>query len=87
MNATFRKVFKTLETNESVAYASLPENTIAEKLYKLRTIKGYTQREFAKICSIGYSSLCKYELGCNPNIKNLKKISNALNINVDYFLK
>lgn len=48
-------------------------------------IKGCTQREFAKMCSIGYSSLCKYELGFNPSIKNLNKISNAFNIDIGYF--
>ncbi|WP_162483117.1 helix-turn-helix domain-containing protein [Clostridium botulinum] len=87
INATFKKIFKTIETNESVAYSRLPEDTIAEKIYKLRMIKGCTQREFAKMCSIGYSSLCKYELGFNPSIKNLNKISNAFNIDIGYFLK
>ncbi|MDU1422616.1 helix-turn-helix domain-containing protein [Clostridium sporogenes] len=85
--ATFKKIFKTIESNESVAYSSLPEDTIAEKIYKLRMIKGCTQREFAKICSIGYSSLCKYELGFNPSIKNLNKISSKFNIDIGYFLK
>ncbi|UJA30833.1 helix-turn-helix domain-containing protein [Clostridium sporogenes] len=85
--ATFKKIFKTIETNESVAYSNLPEDTIAEKIYKLRMIKGCTQREFAKMCSIGYSSLCKYELGFNPSIKNLNKISNTFNIDIGYFLK
>lgn len=87
ITATFKKVFKTIETNESVVYCSLPEDTIAEKIYKLRMIKGCTQREFAKMCLIGYSSLCKYEIGFNPSIKNLKKISSAFDIDINYFLK
>ena len=73
--------------NKTATYYTLPEKTIAQKIYKLRMIKGYTQREFAKVCSIGYSSLCKYEIGTSkPNRVNLKKICQIFNMSIDYFL-
>ncbi|MCB2288427.1 helix-turn-helix domain-containing protein [Clostridium sp. CS001] len=54
-------------------------------MYKLRISGGYTRRKFAKICNIGYSSICKYEIGLStPNEKNIYKISNALNIDLNY---
>ena len=79
-NATFKEVFKTMESGSLVCYSSLPERTSAQKIYKLRMLNGYTQREFANVCSIGYSSLCKYELGFNPSLKNFKKICRTFNI-------
>lgn len=85
--ATYKEVFKTLETNECLAYSKLPENTLAQKIYKLRMVKGYTQREFAKACNIGYSSLCKYELGSPPSGKNLSKIFKTFNIDIDIIKK
>ncbi|MBZ9624377.1 helix-turn-helix domain-containing protein [Clostridium sp. FP2] len=68
-------------------HSLLPENTIAEKIYKLRISGGYTRRNFAEICNIGYSSICKYEIGLStPNEKNIYKISKALNIDLNYFI-
>lgn len=85
--ATYRNVFKDIENSTSTIYYTLPERTIAQKIYKLRMIKGYTQREFAKVCSIGYSSLCKYEIGLSkPNRVNLEKICQTFNMSIDYFL-
>jgi len=85
--ATYRNVFKDIENSTSTIYYTLPERTIAQKIYKLRMIKGYTQREFAKVCSIGYSSLCKYEIGLSkPNSINLEKICQTFNMSIDYFL-
>ena len=76
--ATYKDVFEILENNSSILISNLPEITIGEKIYKCRMYKGITQREFAKKCGIGYSSLCKYETGYstpdNLNIKNINKI-------------
>ncbi|MEY8001638.1 helix-turn-helix domain-containing protein, partial [Clostridium sp. Mt-5] len=83
--ATYQKVFKPIENTTSQIYNYLPEKTIAQKIRKIRKIHGYTQRDFANICSIGYSSLCKYEIGQNPDIKNLKKICNTFSIPLNYF--
>lgn len=81
----FKEVFKTIKSDNSLAYATLPEETIAQKLYKLRMLNGYTQREFAKVCSIGYSSVCKYETGFKPSNDNLNKICSTFNIDINYF--
>jgi len=85
--ATFKKVFKLLESDHSIAYSTLPEKSISEKIYKLRMVNGYTQRSFAKECNIGYSSLCKYESGSKPNDENLKKICKRFNKDITYFKK
>lgn len=83
--ATYKEVFEPLETNSSIIHSILPEDTISQKIYKLRISGGYTRRKFAKICNIGYSSICKYEIGLStPNEKNIYKISNALNIDLNY---
>lgn len=83
--ATYKEIFQPIESNGAIVYSHLPEHTIAEKIYKIRMIKGSTQYEFAKMCGIGYSSLCKYEIGFKPSLKNLKKICEALDINMNYF--
>jgi DNA-binding XRE family transcriptional regulator len=84
--AIYKDVFKTQASDCSLIYSTLPEGTILEKLIKLRMLNGYTQREFAHLCSVGYSSICKYEIGYNPNVNNLKKICNAFNIKLEYFI-
>lgn len=85
-NATlFKKIFTPIDTDEIIAFSDLPQDTIAQKIYKLRMINNCTQREFSKKCNIGYSSLCKYELGSNPSNENLGKICEALNIDFKYF--
>lgn len=85
--ATFKNIFKPIESTRAIAFSNLPEYTIAQKIYKLRMIHGFTQREFAKVSSIGYSSLCKYEIGYKPSVNNLEKISKTFNIDINYFLK
>ena len=85
--ATFKKIFEPIESTGAIAYATLSEDTIAHKIYKLRMLQGFTQRQFAQMCNIGYSSLCRYEIGYKPNLKNLRKICESLNIHINYFLK
>ena len=76
-----------MEINGSILNSLLPEITIAQKIYKLRVNGNYTRRKFAAICDIGYSSICKYEIGLStPNEKNIHKISKALNIDLNYFV-
>lgn len=84
-SATFKDIFKPLESDRNLSYSGLPEETTAQKIYKLRMVSGYTQREFAKVCSIGYSSVCKYETGWKPSNTNLKKICSVFKLNLDYF--
>lgn len=84
--AIYKEVFNNLESDNSLAYAALPEDTFAQKIYKLRMKYGYTQHQFANICSVGYSSICKYETGYKPAKSNLLKICTALNISMSYFI-
>ncbi|WP_230141211.1 helix-turn-helix domain-containing protein, partial [Clostridium neonatale] len=65
-------------------YNSLPENTLAEKIYKIRKLNGLTQKEFAQKANIGYTSLCKYEIGYKASKVNLIKICSAFNISLTY---
>jgi transcriptional regulator with XRE-family HTH domain len=59
---------------------------MAEKIHKLRLMHGYSRTEFAKICGIGYSTVCKYEIGfAEPSRRNLDKISKLLKLYSDYF--
>ncbi len=85
-NATYKKIFATIENSDSLTYSTLPERTISEKLYKLRKLKGYSRHNFANICKIGYSSVVKYETNLStPNEINIHKICTAFNIPNTYF--
>ena len=66
--------------------SQLPEETLEEKIYKLRKLSGLIQKQFAIKCNIGYSTLCRYETGCNASKDNLIKICTALNIDNSYLL-
>jgi DNA invertase Pin-like site-specific DNA recombinase/DNA-binding XRE family transcriptional regulator len=81
---TFNKVFSSTTTNSDILYNSLPENTLAEKIYKIRKLNGLTQKEFAQKANIGYTSLCKYEIGYKASKVNLIKICSAFNISLTY---
>ena len=83
-NTTFQKVFEPIENSQSNIYYSLPENSLKDKIYKLRMINGLTQKQFAEITNIGYSSLCKYEIGYPVSNKNKIKISNYFNLPKNY---
>ncbi|WP_300899344.1 recombinase family protein [uncultured Clostridium sp.] len=83
-NATYRKVFETIENTQSNIYYMLPENGVKDKIYKLRMIKGLTQKEFALKTGIGYSSVCKYEAGYKIDKKNKIKICVAFDIPLTY---
>ena len=72
--ATFSEVFKPIENSQSNIYIMLPESNNKEKIYKLRMINGLTQKQFALRTGIGYSSLCKYEIGYAISKKNISKI-------------
>ena len=56
------------------------------KIREIRIRRGYTISKLANISKIEYSHLSKIELGkINTTIKQLKKISIALNVNLIYF--
>ena len=83
--ATYRKVFETIENTQSNIYYMLPENSVKDKIYKLRMLHGLTQKQFALKTGIGYSSVCKYETGHKIDKKNKIKICAAFDIPLSYF--
>ena len=85
--ATLKKVFEPIESSQSNIYSSLPENSIKDKIYRLRMINGLTQKQFALKTGIGYSSLCKYEAGYPISYTNILKICNTFKLSIDYLKK
>ena len=84
-NTTYKEIFKTIENTQSNIYYNLPENTLKDKIYKLRVINGLTQKEFANKTGVSYSAICRYETGYNISSINKEKICKSLNISLDYF--
>lgn len=84
-NTTYKEIFKIFENTQSNIYDTLPEDSLKDKIYKLRVNNGLTQREFAIKTGVGYSSICKYESGQNISTQNKEKICKALNLPLDYF--
>lgn len=57
--------------------------TIGENIKRIRTEKGYTQKQLAEKCEMYESQIRKYELNkANPKVDTLKKIARALNCEV-----
>lgn len=55
--------------------------TIGEKIKKIRTEKGMTQKEVAKKCNMADSAIRKYESGRQtPKIETLHRIAAALGV-------
>ena len=84
-NTTYKEIFKILENTQSNIYYNLPEDSLKDKIYKLRVSNGLTQREFSIKTGVGYSSICKYESGQNISTQNKEKICKSLNLPLDYF--
>ncbi|SFF68251.1 Helix-turn-helix [Clostridium cadaveris] len=62
-------------------------NSIGENIRKIRIEKGLTQKELAKKSGVSLSALNKYEREDRiPKIDAIEKISEALNIQIDYLL-
>lgn len=60
----------------------------SEKLQLLRKSKGFTQEEFAEKINVSRQSVTKWEAGWSyPDVANLIRISNILNVTVDYLVK
>ena len=57
--------------------------TVGEKIRFYREMRGMSQRELAKTCSIPLGTLQKYEINNrNPKAEQLQKIANGLHISV-----
>lgn len=59
----------------------------SEKLYNTRVKQGLTQSEVAKLVPMTQSSYSRIENGFNePNLTQLKRIAEVLNVSLDYLL-
>lgn len=55
-----------------------------ENLKRIRTEKGYTQKEFAEKLGVAKSTYCMYENGKRePNLKTVRRISELLSISTN----
>lgn len=62
-----------------------PEDTLGDKIRKIRNMKGYTAKELSKLCGISENSIYCYESDTAiPGKSTLKKIANALDISLEY---
>ncbi len=84
--ATFKEVFSDYKNSLSEQYKDLPENSIQEKLYKLRMMHGLNKYKFSKFVGIGYTSVMRYENYKHPISKvNQKKICEAFDLPINFF--
>ncbi len=84
--ATFNKVFSDLENSVSDQYLNLTEDTVPQKLYKLRMLNGLNKYKFSQFVGIGYTSIMRYEKYMLPISEvNKTKICNAFNLPSNYF--
>lgn len=61
--------------------------TFGEKLKEARKNAGYSQEQLAEMLTVSRSAIAKWETDKGmPDINNLKMISQALNISIDYLL-
>ena len=59
-----------------------------KKIKLIRTFRGLTQKELGEACGIHEVAIRKYELGKNiPKPEQLRKIAEALNVNVNSLSK
>lgn len=84
-SATFKRIFKksTIIYNE---FYELPEDTIADKIKKLRAIHKISQKELAKRIGRSEATITQWEIGrCNPNTTAQNTIIKLFNLNNNYF--
>ena len=59
-----------------------------EMVENARKLKGYSQRELAKICGLPQSSIARIEsCSVKPNVETLIKIADFLGTSTDYLLE
>ena len=86
-SAIMKEVFKPVIFNISNSlYFDLPENTVGQKIIKLRLTKNLTQLEFAKSLHKGFGTITKWEQELtSPYEKNLSDIISIYNLDKNYF--
>ena len=73
-----------LQSELVVAHWVRLEVIVISKLATIRKSKGLTQRKLAVMSGVHRVLIAKYETGViSPNIRNLKKLSDALEVPVD----
>ena len=61
--------------------------SVGENIRKVRTIRNISRKELAEKLNLSISAIQKYENGTvSPTIDTLVKISEALNVTIDYLL-
>lgn len=85
--ATFKEIFTPININlYNEQYKNLPENTIAEKLIKLRKINNLTRKDFAKLTNFHITTVQQWEvLNIIPKPSSIKVICDFYNISLKYF--
>lgn len=83
----FGQVFGSCEFNlNEVLSNNIPNDTIANKLKKLRIGNDITQLEFAKSINKGFGTITKWEQGLTiPSQDTLNRIKNIYNLPEIYF--
>ena len=65
----------------------MEEIRLKDKLNNLRTARGYSMEKLGELAGVGQNTISRIESGDeNPRIDTLRKIANALNVDVYYFL-
>jgi len=61
--------------------------TIGSQVRKYRNLKGWTLRELGERSGLSISTLSDIELGKTEGIKALRKVAEALGVDVDYLFQ
>ena len=64
----------------------MPITNTGERLKKLRTERGYSQEDVAKLIGVGRTTYLKYENGDNKPTRKLKELSALFSVSTDYLL-
>lgn len=86
-SASWKKVFKPVTINiYKSLYYSLPENTIAEKILKIRKMNNLERKDLGKILGLHHDTIVQWELfDVMPKPLNIKLICNKFNLPLSYF--
>jgi len=72
--------------NTEYKYEDYPEDTLGEKIRKLRNIRGLTAEELGNLCDCSGNTIYAYESGTAiPHYSIMKKMIKALEVDVEYF--
>ena len=86
-NTIFCEIFESKKYNLfQLLSDNIPDNTIANKLKKLRVSNNVTQLQFARSIKRGFGTVTKWEQGINtPSKSTLNEIIDVYNLPENYF--